>query len=548
MLIAPFAAPQDVEFTRIFWRGGKPSRQRLFTLLLSAMGLFLLGGCQRGSEGSTEQVLHRGQPGEPRTLDPQLVDDDFSFPVVRDLYEGLTAEDLHGAIVPGVSDAWLMDQSKTTYTFHIRSTAKWSDGESIVAQEFVDGLRRAVDPATASGSAGLLAVIKNANDVISGEKPVQALGVTAIGSSNVRIELEHPAPYFLQILSQPIAAPFRAKTKNNIGLFNGAYVLARRVSGSFIELVRNPYYWNAKNVAVKSVSYVNAESEETELQEYLSGQIDLTYTIPLTELARVKQEHESEVRLTPSLGVSYLALNVQSGPLESSTELREALCIAIDRDRIARYLLGGASPAFSFIPGSLRNYDPPRYEWAAWSREKQLAYAKALYAKAGYSEAQPLHLRLYYSNNDTIRRTMIAIAANWREYLGVESELISEEFRVFLAGRKDRSRWDVLRLRWQADFDDPSSFLEIFVTTSNQNDSGYSNPSFDQLLAQARVEKDASRRSILYRSAEKLLLESYPVIPIYFPIARHLVSSKIAGAEVLPMDRIYSKNLSWRSD
>lgn len=512
--------------------------------------LLCIVGCQQGGQAGSARALHRGQPGEPRTLDPQLADDDFSFAVIRELYEGLTSEDAHGQVIPGIADYWTIDELKTTYTFHIRTNAKWSNGDPVLAEEFVLGLRRAVDPKTASGSAGLLAIIKGASEVIANKKGVDSLGVAAIGRSDVRIQLEHPAPYFLQLLSQPIAAPFHIPLhkSESAELFDGAYVLVKRVPGAIIELSANPYYWGAPNVHIKAVLFVNAESEQTEFAEFRAGQIDLTYTIPLSELERAKQNYPKELQTTQSLGVAYLALNLTNSPLGPSVQLRQALSIAIDRELMTRHLLEGVEPAYSFIPKAIRDYVPAEYEWRSWSREKQLELARRLYSEAGYSTAKPVRLRLYYSNNETIQRTMVAIASSWKENLGVQSELMQEEFRSFLAGRKDRSRWDIARLRWEADFDDPSNFLEIFSKEGTQNDPGYSNPLFDQLLSAARVEADIAKRAGIYRQAEKTLLNDYAVIPIYFPLARRLVGRDVGGAELHPMNRTYSKNLFWRSE
>ena len=145
------------------------------------------------------RTLNRALPGEPRTLDPQVADDTFSFQVIGDLYEGLTAEDRGGHIVPGAASSWTLDETGTIYTFQLRPDAKWSDGSRTSAAEFVQGLRRAVDPGTASGSADLLAVIKNASEITAGRKKASELGATAVGDATVRIEISHPAPYLLQI-------------------------------------------------------------------------------------------------------------------------------------------------------------------------------------------------------------------------------------------------------------------------------------------------------------------------------------------------------------
>lgn len=508
-------------------------------------------------QANAVRTLRRGLPGEPRTLDPQLADDDFSFQVIRDLYEGLTAENQSGQIIPGVADSWTLDETGTIYTFYLRPDAKWSNGDKTVAAEFVQGLRRAVDPKTASGSAALLAVIKGASEITAGHKGVAQLGVTAIDESSLRIELEHPAPFVLQILSQPVAAPVHAhpnsksspgQSQENAAIYNGAYILVNRVPGSFIELVRNPNYWNSSRVSIGKVRYINAESESTELREYLAGQLDMTFTIPMPDLARVLQEHGAEVQMAPTLATAYLALNLSKPPLKDLPELRQALSMAIDRELIAEHVMIGVTPAYTLVANGTSGYDPPEYEWAKWSRERQLAFARSLLKHSGYSEKNPLHLKLYFNSNEDIRRIMVAVAGNWKQNLGVVSELASDEFRVFLVGRKDRSHWDVARLGWVADYDDPSSFLEVLTQGSNQNDPGYSSASFNELIVQSRLEARPDRRIILLRRAETVLLNDYPVIPLYFYRGRRLVKPYIGGAQITPMNRTYCKNLFWQGD
>jgi oligopeptide transport system substrate-binding protein len=508
-----------------------------------------------GEKSSTARMLRRGLPGEPRTLDPQLGEDTFSFPVLRDLYEGLTAEDRAGQIVPGAAESWAVDKTGRIYTFVIRPNAKWSNGDQTVATEFVSGLRRAVDPQTASGSSALLAVIKGASDIIAGRKPVTELGVTAIGRSTVRIELEHPAPFVLQILSQPIAAPAHLHTGENsrIGesaektkVSNGAYTLVSRIPGSFIELARNPNYWDAPNVLIERVRYINAESEATEIREYVAGQIEMTSTIPAPDLERITQKFGAEIQTAPILGTLYLALDVSEPPLRDNRDLRQALSIAVDRDLISKYVTLGVTPAYSFVAKGISGYTPPAYQWSEWTREHQLEYARTLFAHSGHSDKKPLHLTLYFNTGESIQRIMIAIAASWKKNLGVETDLVSEEFRVFLAGRKDRSKWDVARLGWYADYDDPASFLEVFSKNNTQNDPGYMSVEFNKLIDAARIEPDPTARIQLLQKAEEVLLNDYPIIPVYFYTARRLVKPYLGGAEITPLNHTYSKHLYWK--
>jgi ABC-type oligopeptide transport system substrate-binding subunit len=538
--------------------------RRNISLLLLCAATAYLGGCDGNSQNPTDKLvdsagnrpLARGLPGEPRTLDPQLADDTFSYQVVWDLYEGLTALDRDGSISPGIASSWTVDSTGKVYTFALRPEAKWSDGELVSADEFVAGLRRAVDPATASGSADLIVTIKNASEIIQGKKPVRDLGVSAPNERSVRIELEQPAPFILQILADPIAAPLHrghsaTPAANGIqGIqvaTDGPYTVETRIPNSFIDLKRNPNYWNAKNVPIEHVRYVNAESETTELNQYAAGQLDVTYSVPPPDLQRVAKEFGDQLQTQPILGTMYLALNMTEGPLRASRDLRQALSMAIDRDLIAEHLTLGVIPAYAFVARGIQNYEPPAYAWATWSRDHRLSYARSLYARSGYSAEHPLHLRLYFNTGEGNQRIMVAVAGAWKQNLGVETQLLYDEFRVFLNGRKDRSRWDAARLGWWADYNDPSSFLEIFSSTSNQNDPGYENIEFNSLLDAARSNSDASERMKTLRDSETVLLNDYPIIPIYFYTAARLVKPYVGGAQISPLRRTYSKHLFWRT-
>jgi oligopeptide transport system substrate-binding protein len=497
--------------------------------------------------------LRRGLPGEPRTLDPQLADDTYSFQVVRDLFEGLTAEDRNGGVVPGVAKSWDVDSSGKIYTFALRDDARWSDGEPVVAGEFLAGLRRAVDPRTASGSANLLNVVKNATDIIAGKKAVTDLGVTVIGDASIRVELERPAPFILEILAQPIAAPLHSPSSHSpsfdpkVSITNGAYTVVSRVTGSSIELARNEKYWDAANVQISRVRYVNVESEATELREYLSGDLDLTYTLPAPDVDRIQRNLNSELQTAPLLGTVYLALDVTELPFKGNRDLRQALSMAVDRDLIAKNITLGVSPAYAFVSRGIVGYKPPSYEWSEWPRDKQISYAQKLLRQAGYSEKRHLELTLYSSTGEGIERILLAIAGSWKQNLGVETKIVSDEFRVFLSGRKDRSKWDAARLGWWADYNDASSFLEIFTTNGSQNDPGYSSATFDGLMVAARGESDRSKRVALLQSAEETLLNDYPIIPVYFYVAKRLVKPYLGGAEITPLNRTYSKHLYWKT-
>ena len=240
------------------------------------------------------------------------------------IYEGLTDEDRNGKIVPGVASSWTVDATGTIYTFQLRRDARWSDGKPVTAEEFAEGLdelwirKLRLDGRTTERIRGAI--------VTAGRRRAGELRVAAPDYSTVKIELEHPAPFILQILSQPIAAPVyipttsidEANQKETHKPTNGPYRLVDRVPNSFIELKRNPYYWDSKNVAISEVRYVNVESESTELREYIAGQLDLTFTIPTSDVERMTRDYGSEVQIAPILGTFYLALDVSEPPLRAT--------------------------------------------------------------------------------------------------------------------------------------------------------------------------------------------------------------------------------------
>ena len=500
------------------------------------------------------RTLTRGLLGEPRTLDPQIADDTYSYQVIRDIYEGLTAEDRDGGVVPGAAKSWTIDPTGTIYRFELRNDAKWSNGDPTTASEFVEGLRRAVDPKTASGSAALLSVIKGASDVTAARKSPSDLAVKAVGNFTVEIELEHPAPYILELLSQPIAFPVHMENGTSASvspsplgaITNGPYVLANRRPGSSIDLNRNKQYWDNASVAIDRIRYLIAESDATEEREYAAGQLDITFTLPAPDLGRARKQYNTQLQIAPILATLFLALDLSEPPLNGKPDIRQALSMAVDRELIAEHVVAGVTPAYTYVAKGIKEYISPQYSWVSWSRKDQVDYAKKLYEQSGYSRSHPLRLKLYFNRDDGIQRVMIAIAGSWKEHLGVESELVSEEFRVFLDGRKNKKRWDVARLGWTADYNDPTSFLDVFSPGNTQNDSGYISAPFNSSMASAEKETQPVRRATMLRQAEQTLLNDYPIVPIYFYNARRLVKPNVGGAAITPMNRTYSKHLFWK--
>jgi oligopeptide transport system substrate-binding protein len=230
--------------------------------------------------------------------------------------------------------------------------------------------------------------------------------------------------------------------------------------------------------------------------------------------------------------------------LQGNLKMRKALSMAIDRRRVVASLALGQTPAFGLVPPGTWNYEPQQWNWASFSDADRIVEARRLYAEAGFSANTPLRLRLLFNSSASIKQTAILVAAMWKEALGVDTILTDEEFRVFLESRHDKSKWDVARLAWTANYNDASSFLDILRSNSPNNDTGYSNPLFDKFLDEAANTADSGIRRGLLASAERSMLDDYPLIPLYYFVSKRLVKPYVLGVKPNLLDRVGSKELS----
>jgi oligopeptide transport system substrate-binding protein len=520
------------------------------------LGLLLLVstfGCSRSPSPAVDhedqQILRRGLGGEPASLDPAAAADNFSTQVVQDLYEGLTTELSTGEIGPGVASSWTVDSTRTQYTFQLRTDARWSNGKQVRAQEFISAWQRVLNPKLGSPVANDLRLINGAAAIISGAAAPSTLGVEASSDTTLIVKLVRPAPYFLQLLTHSAAFPIytdaTARSHDpNLWVSDGPYVLKSWAPGSSIELTKNLCYWDAQAVKVNHLRYQIASDQNVQLAEYLAGQLDVTDTVPPNAIPSLRVAHAKEIVIAPYLATAYYGFNSLEPPLAGNLPLRKALAMAIDRHRLVDALALGQIAAYGFVPPGVSSYTPQQWEWANLSDEERSTQAKQLFFKAGYTKGKPLHLRLLFNSNPAIKQTAIMIAAMWKEELGIDTEFTAEEFRVFLESRHDKKKWDIIRLAWNADYNDASSFLDIFREKDANNDVGYFNPLFENLLNQAEETTDQARRSAYLAEAERSMLEDYTAVPLYFYVSKRLVKPYVSGLKPNPFDRIASRTLA----
>lgn len=502
-------------------------------------------------------VLRIGNGNEPETLDPHRASGVSTLNIVRDLYEGLTALSPRGAIVPAGAESWATSDDGLTWTFTLRASARWSNGDPVTAEDFVAGLRRTVDPATGSSFAGLLAVIAHAAAISAGHEPADRLGVAALGDHQLRIQLAAPAPYLPALLCHPASFPIhraslerdgRAFAKPGHLISNGAYRLAEWAVQSRVVLTRNRHYWNDANTAIDTVIDYPTEDQNSELKRYRAGELDITAAVPTAQAPWIRANLGAELRLAPYLGSYFYGFNLSQPPFKGAPALRQALSMVVDREIIAdRVLHGLALPAYGWVPPGISNYVPQQPAWAQWPRAQRLAEAERLYVQAGYSKQKPLQVEIRYNTQDDNKRIAVVIAAMWKQALGVEVRLVNEEWKVFLQNRRLKRITQAFRSTWIGDYDDAGTFAAILRSTHARNDSAYASARYDALLAEADATADAATRAATLEAAERQMLEDVPILPIYYYRSKHLVKPEVQGWEDNPLDIHYSKDLRLRA-
>lgn len=506
-----------------------------------------------------QQVLHRGNGAEPQSLDPHIAEDTASSHIQRDIFEGLISEAPNGDLVPGVAERWDISDDGLRYIFHLRKNARWSNGDPVTAQDFVFSWRRLVNPETASNYALMLAPVVNSEAIIRGDLPPEELGVTALDDHTLQVDLRVVTPYFLGVLTHSTTYPVHFPSFKEHGsrftrpgnlVSNGAYQLAEWEVQSHIKVIRNPHYWDNTNTTIEEVYFYPGEDLNAEVLRYRAGGLDMTTnSLPAGQMRWLRQNLGDELHISPYLGIYYYGFNMEQPPFKDSPlGLRKALSMTIDREIITEKLLNnGSIPAYSFVPPGVLDYESYEYDWKNMDQEARLAEARRLYKEAGYSEDNPLRVELRYNTDQNHKRIALAIAAMWKQNLGVITEIINQEWKVFLDVRSQRRITQTFRMGWIGDYNDAYSFLELGLSYNSMNDSGYNNPTYDALLASSFEADSSSHRAAIMHEAEGVILNDYPIVPIYYYVSARLVKPYVGGFEGNIMDHIYTKHLYIKS-
>jgi len=532
-------------------------------LAAAAAGLALveLTACTR-SGGGPQTPAASGPPGgpmlvrgggpDPDSLDPQKVRGAEAQGIVRDLCEGLTTLDKSAAVAPGIASRWSVSADGKVYTFTLRPEARWSSGERVVGADFVAGLRRLVDPATASGYAQYADVIANTDDIVAGKKPPEALGVAAPDDSTVVVTLAAPAPYLPALLSHPSTCPAHRPTLSShaesyarpgVMVSDGPFVLKEWVQGSYVLITRNLYYWNDAATRLGAVKYLFISDENAELARYRSGELHVTAVVPRGQYDWIKEHLASELHVSPQLTTYYYGFNLRRALFRDRPELRRALSLVIDREKLATLVLRvGELPAYGWVPPGIDDYTPQSFDYRGVAMEARIAEARRLYREAGYSAKKPLAFELAYNAGEVHTKLAVAVASMWKEALGAEVRLTQVEFKTLLQ-QIDRGDVELFRSSWVGDYNDAYTFAQYLKSDFGLNLPRYQSAAYDALVTRAAAEVDLARRRALLEEAERVMLADTPLMPLYFYVNKHLVKPQVLGWYDDVMNVTYSKEL-----
>lgn len=556
-------------------------------------------GTPASDTGTTGQVTSRAinicVGSEPKSLDPAINQTVDGSIYLRHMFEGLTKQDKDLNFVAGIAEKWEVSDDQLTWTFHLRNDAKWSDGKPVVAGDFVYAWQRAVDPSTASPYAYQLYYIKNAEEINSqcvGEdgKPVKVkmdadgnpatddddnmipdengkyvaakddgtpvwlddLGVKATDDSTLVVTLHAPCAYFLQIVGFPTLFPVRKDVveKDPDGwagdpatlIGDGPFNMKTWDHSSKIVMTKSDTYYAKDTIIPPEIDSLLMDNTDSIVAAFKNGELDLTEDYPPQELESMKASGEAQIY--DNLALYYYAFNDQVEPFDNE-KVREALTLAVDRDYLVKSITkAGQVPAAMIVPPGIKDADgktdfrdggPDVFDPSASAYDANVEKAKQLLSEAGYPGGKGFPtISIMFNTTQAHQDIAQYIQSEWKKNLGINVNIDQEEWAVFVADRNSGD-FQVARDGWSADYSDPMTFLDLFVSNSGNNDSHYANADYDKLIADAKSTGDAEKRMEDMHQAEKILTDDYACMPLYYYTNPDLVSPKLKDYVSTPM-------------
>ena len=487
----------------------------------------MASGAPSGAGDQPDIIMSNG--AEP-VLDPSLMTDIPSMNVGLGLFEGLMQYDPETNLgVPAMAESWSVSPDGLVYTFRLRQ-ASWSDGHPVTADDFVYAMERMLDPATAAEYAYMpCMVIKGAADFNAGEGSFDGVGIKAVDARTIQYTLTGPAPYFVDMTAHNAFWPLPRWAIEKFGddwtkpgkiVTNGPFLLREWRPQEYVYLVRNPRYWDAAGVRLRSIMILAGDNDSTNYSMYKDGQVDWMHGVAFSRIDEIRSR--PDFQCSAQIGTYFYCFNVTRPPADNVL-VRRALSAAIDKKRLVETVTkGGQVPSDSFVP-PLPGYKPQPGQ--GYDPEK----ARRMLAEAGYPGGAGFpRMTIYYNTNMGHKAIAEYIKAQWKENLGIDVSLKDMEFKTFIDLRSKSHNFAVCRHGWIGDYLDPCTMLDLFVSGGGNNDGLYSNPTYDALIEAAQRSTGAERME-LFEEAEETLLGDAAVLPIYYYSNLDLIDTSVWG-------------------
>jgi oligopeptide transport system substrate-binding protein len=544
-----------------------------FVLISVFLVVVLLGTVScTASKGNVQEVTYN-LGTEPAAIDPAITQGIPEANIILQVFDGLTRIDDKNMPQPAIAKSWTISADLKTYTFTLRD-ASWTDGTPVTAYDFEYAWIRALTPELAAAYAYQLYYVRGGQafntsikvgtkyyvqavdakgnpltkkeggkdvpvpDMAKEIDPSKDVGVKALDATTLQVDLESPTVYFLNLTAFPTYMPVCkavvsandkwASDPTNF-VTDGPFKLTAWSHNDKMVFVKNPTYWDKDKVKLTKITYFMVEDESTALSMFQSGQLDASSTVPVSELPKLVTSGDAQI--LPYLGTYYYMFNVTKKPFDD-VRVRMALTLAIDRKSITESITqGGQIPALAYVPygiaDALPGSDFRKTSQEAFYKDDDIATAKALLAQAGYPNGKGFpSFTLLYNTSEAHKSIAEAIQQMWKKNLGITCTLKNEEWGVYLDDRTNLN-YTVARAGWIGDYMDPNTFLDMFVTGGGNNGTGWSNKSYDALIAKAKATTDPKARMATLHAAEKILMTDMPIIPIYYYTNPVLLSKSI---------------------
>lgn len=516
--------------------------------LLALCGLLAACGPQKPR---AELILI--QSAEPDAIDPALAADQASLRIAFALFEGLCRYDADGLPEPGMAERWDVSPDAQTYTFHLRGGVKWTDGRPVTAQDFVRSWLRVLDPDTGSDYCNLLHVIRGAQAFTEGKNTDPAsVGIRALDARTLEVRLENPTPYFIDLCAFSTFAPVPADVLERHGtawikpanlVCNGSYTLEDWRIDDHIRLKRNPGYWDAANVPIGTIEVKPVPDANTALNLFHAGQCDLIMDkgmVPASLAGALKKQ--PWFHTAPLLGTWFIRFNTTRAPF-TDARVRQAFALAVDKRRIVQDItqLGETAADSLTPPGTGHGYVPPP------GLAHDVARARQLLAEAGFPDGKGFPLVEYLYIPQPVERSIaVELQAMWQKNLGVTVNLKKQEQKIWLSSMRQLD-YDLCRSSWVGDYNDPGTFLDLFLSESGTNYTGWKNADYDALRAAAAREPDEAKRNAHFARAEQLLIREHTaILPVYFYVGIHFYRDRLTGIHPNLIDDHPFRCMRWR--